>query len=779
PMNEQNYAPNYNQGYAQPQQNYAPNYNQGYAQPQQNYAPNYNQGYAQPQQNYAPNYNQGYAQPQQNYAPNYNQGYAQQPQQGYAPNYNQGYDPNAQQNYAPNYNQGYDPNAQQNYAPNYNQGYDPNAQQNYAQGYDQSYDPNAQQNYAQGYDQSYDPNAQQAYDPNAQAAYGAYAEQPVVEEENNDGKKKKKKSVAKKIVTAIIILAVLAALVVAGILIYNKFIKDDYADVNLFNEGLVCVCVDDKYGYMDKKGNIKIDCEYDIAYNFSSAGLALVGKYDEDEGAMLYGYINTKGEEVTDIEFYEAHSFGECGVAAVANEDDEWGLINKKGEFVVDYEYVGIVVYDSGVILAGDEEDEVFIINKKGKKVSSTYEYMEWYEDAGIGVYYEESDDDDEGGKFGLIDAKGKEITGADFDGIYEFSKAGIATFVKIVEFEDDEVITCPRCGFEGEYNDYSEEHGELYCSNCYSAVNREYGVINSKGKVVIEAGEYDELYVMANGYILAWEKVDEDEESEDESETYLVLDSKGKVKFEVDTEDWELCGEFADNGLALIEQYDEDEDEAFYGYVNEKGEIVIKCKYENAYGFSDCGIARVSETNDEGEVTFSYIDKNGKEICGGYIYATDFYSDGYAIVAELENDEAVLKVIDKKGKTVCQIEDIDDVILPVYGTYSTGESLMQKASSYIGAYEKPSSDPQRAGEALRENEYHVEVTDPSEYADTLGITGCQSIIQAYKDSDYVAIMYFDTKENAKNARENAGSEYKISGKMLYTGTVQGIKDAQ
>ena len=57
-----------------------------------------------------------------------------------------------------------------------------------------------------------------------------------------------------------------------------------------FSQSLACVEVNDKWGYIDTKGNIVIPAVYDDAYSFSQ-GLAAVkvnGKW---------GYIDTKGTQ--------------------------------------------------------------------------------------------------------------------------------------------------------------------------------------------------------------------------------------------------------------------------------------------------------------------------------------------------------------------------------------------------------------------------------------------------------------------------------------------------
>ena len=75
----------------------------------------------------------------------------------------------------------------------------------------------------------------------------------------------------------------------------------------------------------------------------------------------------------------------------------------------------------------------------------------------------------------------------------------------------------------------------------------------------------------------------------------------------------------------------------------------------------ADFGIARVYTFDDD---QYKFINKKGKTVGEPHAYVSDCYDDGYAIALDLKDGEVVYKVVDKKGKTVCQI-DCDDVLLP------------------------------------------------------------------------------------------------------------------
>ena len=90
-----------------------------------------------------------------------------------------------------------------------------------------------------------------------------------------------------------------------------------YDVLNSFHEGLAIVKKDQKYGYIDGKGNEVVPCIYDYIDNFSE-GLARVWNDD------LYGFVDKTGKEVIPCEYDKARDFLE-GLAAV-KKDGLWGL---------------------------------------------------------------------------------------------------------------------------------------------------------------------------------------------------------------------------------------------------------------------------------------------------------------------------------------------------------------------------------------------------------------------------------------------------------------------
>ena len=97
-----------------------------------------------------------------------------------------------------------------------------------------------------------------------------------------------------------------------------------------FKEGLARVTVGDQFGFIDKKGQLVINPQYDGAGCFSS-GLCIV-KVGGDYG--YWGYIDKKNQMVISPQFNRESSdfIGEIAAVRIAS---GWGVIDKKGSYLV------------------------------------------------------------------------------------------------------------------------------------------------------------------------------------------------------------------------------------------------------------------------------------------------------------------------------------------------------------------------------------------------------------------------------------------------------------
>lgn len=133
-------------------------------------------------------------------------------------------------------------------------------------------------------------------------------------------------------------------------------------------------------------------------------------------------------------------------------------------------------------------------------------------------------------------------------------------------------------------------------------------------------------------------------------SEPWQIIDTESNVIATLDKELGVFSG-FSEDGMAKIANK-----EGMFGFVNTKGELVIKPRYKFATIFSD-GIAFVLTKEEEGTMFLAAIDITGQTV---FSFSNAKYSnvgsfnEGYMFA--VEGDHSVL--LDKKGKKVMTVCD-------------------------------------------------------------------------------------------------------------------------
>lgn len=334
------------------------------------------------------------------------------------------------------------------------------------------------------------------------------------------------------------------------------------------NKDLLLVRVNEKFGFINSKGEIIIKPQFDDAEHFSN-GLAPVKINNK------WGFINETGEIVIEPKF---NSIGWVSDGMIPIRiDEKMGVINKVGKFVIEPQYQYIGKFSEGVAPTRIEKSEYLekwiYIDKQGNKAIP----KEFY-DAGsfvngrafVKVGFDE---------WALIDRNGKEITKQhfnSFDSDNMFSEGLVAVKVKDKYGYIDgngELVIKPR--FDTARN-FSEELAAVY-DGC------NYGYINPKGEFVIKpqlsfAGNFSDGLASF---------------SPAEKNKIIFKNKNGK----------NLCLGF---GHGII------------GYIDKSGKIIIEPQFGFGFDFSN-GIAQVSFGEPPDEIGYignrGYIDKTGKYI--------------------------------------------------------------------------------------------------------------------------------------------------------------------
>lgn len=153
---------------------------------------------------------------------------------------------------------------------------------------------------------------------------------------------------------------------------------------------------------------------------------------------------------------------------------------------------------------------------------------------------------------WGFIDDSGEFVIGPKYDGVFEFSKYGIA---------------------------------QVYTKNSF-------GAINEKGEEVITL-KYRDIMDIEEGYLSA-----------NDGEAYHVFNHKGELQFT--TDEYLFIGPYSD-GLFVTAKTD-DNNNLLMGHIDKSGKPVTELKYMRAYDFIN-GVAIVMVEED----SYQLIDKKGK----------------------------------------------------------------------------------------------------------------------------------------------------------------------
>jgi len=232
----------------------------------------------------------------------------------------------------------------------------------------------------------------------------------------------------------------------------------------------------DKWGFINKDGQWKIQAKYEKAYHFTE-GLAAV------KFAGKWGYIDHDGLWQIQPRYNQARPFRE-GVAGVMN-INKWGYIDREGNWTIKPDYNAISSFSDGTALVKSVTGYQFI-DKKGKRIiTNIFRKALPFADGLAFVVY--------AGHQGYIDKKGNWVIKHNFEEAYSFSE-GFALVAK-----DDLYGFIDKSGsmvIDPEYNDA----GFFKEGRATVKVGRKWGYIDRLGNMVIQP-KYESTYPFFNGY--------------------------------------------------------------------------------------------------------------------------------------------------------------------------------------------------------------------------------------------------------------------------------------
>jgi hypothetical protein len=306
---------------------------------------------------------------------------------------------------------------------------------------------------------------------------------------------------------------------------------------------LAVIKLNDKFGCIDRKGNIVIQPTWDYILQGDKNKQLLVEK------DSLYGFIDSKGKIIIRPQYQDAVLFSD-GLAAVSN-GKKYGFVNLKGDTVIPFLYDETIMGFNNVLSDVTLNDSCGYINKQGKIVvafiyETCYPFMSNY--AQVETF--------DGDEF-LIDKKGKKY---DEDDVNEKHRLWVPREVYPGSFTTStgqgrinikgDTIVPPIFKVTGNLSD------RMYIVQDKS---NKWGAYNDKGQFTVKC-KFDEIWHFSEGLA-----------NFNLNGKWGFVDKKGQIIIEPI---FEYASQFT-NGLAYAEINGKS------GFINKKGTFVIKPKFE------------------------------------------------------------------------------------------------------------------------------------------------------------------------------------------------------
>ncbi len=146
-----------------------------------------------------------------------------------------------------------------------------------------------------------------------------------------------------------------------------------FYQISSFSEGLAAVNIRNKWGWIDKSGQVVIQPEYDWV-NEMSEGVAVVSIGDE------VFIIDRNGEKIFSqsrsglrLNIYENARFSEGLIPALDTKTSKWGFIDKTSNFIIGPKFDDACNFSEGlarVMMVKDGEEMVGFIDHSGKFIT-------------------------------------------------------------------------------------------------------------------------------------------------------------------------------------------------------------------------------------------------------------------------------------------------------------------------------------------------------------------------------------------------------------------------
>lgn len=465
-------------------------------------------------------------------------------------------------------------------------------------------------------------------------------------------------------IVAVIIIAISIMAIINEVQLHYKV--EEISEYNYFT-----LEQNQKYGVIDKNGNIVIEAEYEAVQipNPSKAIFVCVKEYNENTKEYETVVYNEKKEvlfsnykNVQSISIYtNVNSTPYEKSVLTYKENGKYGLINLEGKQITKpvYDEISSINYKEGTFLVKQNELEG-IINMKGKVIIKCE-----YESVTSDNYYSENGNNKQAGfivskktedgyRYGYVNYRGTIILNPIYTQLERVTEIANEKGVYFIAFKNGQAGLLKNNKEILNY-EYEDIQYNVLGSIFITKRNGKYGAVNQEGTTVLYP-EYDNVYtggMYLNAlkdkdifiFDLNGNKIETNEVSKTKTENanyYITIDKNNKYKV-VDSKDNIII----DKDYTYIEYLPGDyfivERDSKSGIIDSNGKSVIELKYDS--------ISRINETDIlqmETDKNITLYNLNMKEIV----------SMDNAIIKEVKDEKSYIllysdtdfKYLDKKG---------------------------------------------------------------------------------------------------------------------------------
>lgn len=516
-----------------------------------------------------------------------------------------------------------------------------------------------------------------------------------------------------------------------------------------------------KYGVIDRNGNIVIEAEYGAVQipNPSKAIFVCVKEYNENTKEYETVVYNEKKEvllsnykNVQAISIYtNVNSTPYEKSVLTYKENGKYGLINLEGKQITKpvYDEISSINYKEGTFLVKQNELEG-IINMKGKVIIKCE-----YESVTSDNYYSEngnkkqagfivSKKTEDGYRYGYANYRGTIILNPIYTQLERVTEIANEKGVYFIAFENGQAGLLKNNKEILNY-EYEDIQYNVLGSTFVTKRNGKYGAVNQEGTTVLYP-EYDNVYtggMYLNAlkdkdifiFDLNGNKIETNEVSKTKTENanyYITIDKNNKYKV-VDSKDNIII----DKDYTYIEYLPGDyfivERDSKSGIIDSNGKSVIELKYDSISRINETDILQM-ETNKN----IALYNLNMKEI--------------------VSMDNAIVKEVKDEKAYILLYSDTDFKYLDKKGNILTSQNLFENNSLFAKNINGKWGFVDKDGNLKVQNDYEL-VTDFNKY----GFAGIKKDGKWGSINQNGEVVQEPTYDLKRNIPEFVGKYYRVN----------------